>query len=717
MSATQRLGHLLVDQVGEAVSKIAGKGARKAMATAGPLINAVSKPRPLELDAIEDGARLGTVELGTAIRDIFQRGVYQAKSRFSELAEKYGDTEFMPAFVQKHEQLSDTAAEIARPWLQKIDEMEQMLPEEKTPGIISRVLEGRAWAPDDTHAGIASSAEEIFKWFAKGAQDRGLRVTNTNLEMRYMKMYMSQGKDELVARRMARKKASKVFEPLQYYWPRYFSAGTILKYKLPGKLRDDTLKRIQKRFGVGRRESLRYLNSMLIAPTEFRGGVLQHSRTMDLDGYERDLYSVLRRYVVLGSKRLAEADVFGPQDQVMYNEIMPGIKMIYGSGVEKEVDTIFKATVGEHDRRFAGLIRPLTTIHAMTMLSTAGLLQPSQLLNLIKVSGTENTFRALGTVLRDIKWNKGWWHGMQIKPGTETSLVAQSGVLMHSILDDMGPISNMRGLTAFHGRVIGLEFMDNLNRLVSAFAGRASAQVWGQDLLRGSGAVRRIAQTRLTQAGISVDDVIKRGGVLTEEELRQAGRWVSRYTQFGNRPIDMPELRSHPLGPLFYLFRSYAIQQAGFLKREMDLAVNTGDYRSLIEFMAASAMTAPAIGSLVNFVRQKPVDPNERPDQTYMRQLLTAGVGGAYWDIVRASLHGPESLAMWAVGPTGTEVFTFLGSDIPSLVGYTDETSVLPDKAPDPKPLLKHLTRRIPIFGPTFYNLWWARRYDDEGKD
>ena len=71
----------------------------------------------------------------------------------------------------------------------------------------------------------------------------------------------------------------------------------------------------------------------------------------------------------------------------------------------KVASNAYRAWSGVRDRRYDDLARGLNLIHGVTLLSTAGIVQPAQLSNVVARTSWTDTIKGLSAVLKD--WSTG----------------------------------------------------------------------------------------------------------------------------------------------------------------------------------------------------------------------------------------------------------------------------------------------------------------------
>lgn len=535
------------------------------------------------------------------------------------------------------------------------------------------------------HVDVAELIQRHLDEIGSAAEDLELPVFSGARYETVKRRALAKGATLEEAKRIAAKKARRPFQKTENYWPRYFDEATIQSY-MGGEKHEVTLQElIDRRLAQDRPEAKALLTRMLRAPGEFRGGVLQHSRdNLNLTGYDKDIMSVLTRYFMASEKRLGTARAFGADDALAMGKIS-GISSNNVSS-RKAAISVYKAWAGDADVDYRDLARFTNTIHAMTMLSTAGIVQPTQLTNTAAIIGWGRTLKAMSQVAKD--WRK-------------AKLDATSmGAVLDNIHRDFAP-TEYKGLSEAWSRLIGLDGLDRVNRVVSAVGGKLWAQDTVDKIAKSSPEVQQAMLARwapqFEKMGIKLEEVVERAktgmAVLTDDELRQAGYYVANNSQFASGALDLPEFRNTTAGQFLYLFKSYALQQANFVQEHiLKPAQEFRDARPAMRYLGGLLGGGITLGSAVRILKNR-----ETPDDEKVRvieDMALAGGFGMYFDAFRAMANGPQSVLNFAVGPTGSEAAQFLGSDIPAIF-----EGVANEGAPNLEPLEKHLTGRIPLAG------------------
>lgn len=543
----------------------------------------------------------------------------------------------------------------------------------------------------DAHSNAAELIQKHLDDIGTQAEEMELPMFSGATYESVKQRALQSGKTLEEAKRIAAKKAKRPFQKREGYWPRYFDEATVQGY-MNGELHETTLQELlDRRLAQDRPEAKALLTRMLRAPGEFRGGVLQHSRdNLDLTGYDKDIIAVLNRYFMASEKRLRTAAEFGADDALA----LANISKIDNSNTSsrKAAMNVYKAWAGDSDVEYRDLARFTNTLHAVTMLSTSGIVQPTQLNNTAAIIGWGNTLKALAVAAKD--WRKAKLDATNM------------GAILDNVHREFAP-TEYKGISEAWSRLIGLDKLDRANRVISAVGGR----MWAQNTVdriaaAGAGEQQRMLQRwapQFERMGIKLEEVLGRnaGGtpgargvaLLTNDELRQAGHYVANNSQFASGALDLPEFKNSTMGQFLYLFKSYALQQSQFVAEHViKPARDHGDARPAMRYMAGLLGGGITLGSAVRFLKHR-----ETPDDEKVRVLedmALAGGFGMYFDAFRAMANGPQSVLNFVVGPTVSESAQVLGSDIPAIV-----EGAVKEGEPNFEPILKHMTGRVPLAG------------------
>lgn len=558
------------------------------------------------------------------------------------------------------------------------------------------VMEARSAPRHDRIATAAAEMADILdKDYSEEAMNLGLRefvgpryeILLRKKEREFLEAGMPAGEARSKAEAVAARGAKVPFAPIANYFPHYNSQASLEQaLAIEGNpAREKVLRALMAQYGQDRKVAGAILDRFRTQPPEFRGGPLQHVRTLvdGAVGYERDPVVALSRYFIAGEKRLSTARVFGARDEVAMN-LLNEIKMQQGADKARLAHNLYLAFTGNAPKPFGDLAKAAGIFHSITLLSTAGLLQPAQVGNTIARAGWVNSLRGMAYVFMNRK---------------KSDLFAEeAGALIDTIRNDL-MVESVNDLPAVWSRVIGLEQLDRFNRVHAAVTGRYYAMQLAKKAREGM--LTAVDKDVLGMMGLDAGEIAQG---ITPEHMRQAGLWLSTNTQFASQVMDLPELRNSPMGPFLYLFKSFSLQQARFVKSMALQARDTGDVGPLIRYVSVMGGVAQLLPPVIRAIKGR-----EKPEEDWAEQLenlAMVGSLGAWWDWGRAMNSGPDAVFNWALGPTAGEATQLLGSDIPAAA-----QGIAGQGESNFEPLVKHLVSRTPLVGPWLKNVWWKENF------
>jgi len=527
---------------------------------------------------------------------------------------------------------------------------------------VAHVLHGDDVPMNDKVVEVAATIRMLLDDIAANASDVGLRVYSP------------------------RTNTARAFVPRKNYFPLEYSEKTIRKYMLPGPEREAALKRIMaSEQGINRAQAEAILNRYLRPEmSEFRYGHLQIQRELALPGWEEDPLKVLPQYFLRARKRIEIARTFGAADEAAHKMIRAISKE--GRDAKFAADA-YKSFADKQPKELTGLAKLARNINIMSLLTTAGIVQPAQLSNIAALTGYKNFMQGTAAFLSRNKVTQEW--------------VARTGAYMQEIVQDVVPFAE-RSVTSGYLNLIGLLPLDKANRVIAALAGRFYADDLAVKLVSGvEGKQLQNIERKLLRIGLNPEEIRAAGGVLTSEQRSRAAQSVAHITQFRGSNIDLPFNKNTTAGQFLYLFRTYAIQQSRFVHSLVDNAFRHGDWGPMMRFMTLTGTWTPAVGAFVMGARYGNWTPffgsegglsagENRPDmegiRNYIELAMYGGALGAAYDGFRAMYSGPQFMGSFLAGPTLTDVASFLGSDLPELKG-------------NPRKMLHDALKHTPLFG------------------
>jgi hypothetical protein len=683
--------------VGSAVGKTLLDVAGKALRPIAPMAKAMG----VEMESkafranLEESAAISAREIGTQVRRLTQSGraFLNTQGPSSQFLAHKIDTSENEAHV--------LAGEWARRWDEAIEGIFGKKGASKSDLYhVSDISEGLVTAKSDKHLQASQAWDGLMDEVSEMAQEHNLKEIQGGVwHSVYNKMMkvpvvgpdgVARPRTHAEAAALATKEARRSFTPREMYVPHYYSETAIREVLDDPVKMDEAIKIfINRGYAETKEDAANVVRAYLRQPAEFRGGPLQHTRELDQliqGGYEKDLRKVGARYFYSAAKRLKAAEHFGADDELFTKELLPRIAAEGGNA--QVANNLYLAFADTVDPKFRELSKLTGTLHAITLLSTAGIAQPSQLANVVARTGWTNTLKSMIHTMKD-------WRGSR-------RFAEHTGAIIDSIHQDMS-IDSPSDLSKVWLRVIGLEHLDRYNRVVAALAGRFHSQELAERLAKGNLKGYQLNKTLryLQKYGIDGDSVFKQGGKLTADQMRVAGYKTAKDTQFATSVLDMPEFRTTPAGRFMYLFKSFAFQQARFIKDELLEEAKLGNMGPTNNYMAVSLGVGSVMGPAIRGLKGR-----EEPDDPLLVEIenwATVGAFGMYWDAGRAMWHGPSSVVNWAAGPTFSELLQLGTSDVAGI-----GRGVIREGEPDFGPLVRHLVRRAPLIGPKLHNLWYG---------
>ena len=350
--------------------------------------------------------------------------------------------------------------------------------------------------------------------------------------------------------------------------------------------------------------------------------------------WDPDPRRVLPQHVVGASMRTAHVAELGQENEV----ITKGLRRIEDAGgnaaeAKKQVDRILNH-VDQAETKEMRISRLLRAVQGFK-LGLAAVNNATQ--------GTLNTMLEadLGAVAVGFK-------SMFTTAGRRFAI--ESGATIDPILhESVKELADSSRVLDRYLRATGFNATERANRVFAANAGAAYAQKLAK---RGDKRSREV----LTELGLDAEEVIARGR-LTPEEVLLAAKKFSDITQFRARPEDLPAFAAHPMGRVFFQFKSFAYAQTRFVARNTIGEIQRGNYGRAMRNLLVLGVAFPLAGELVREIRAL-LSGRERKDLEGIPRLLDsmAAVGtlGMFYDMVEAGDQG--RFLEFLTGPTFSEV-------------------------------------------------------------
>jgi hypothetical protein len=401
--------------------------------------------------------------------------------------------------------------------------------------------------------------------------------------------------------------------------------------------------------------------SQFFSPAEVRTP-FQFSRELDLGlPYETDPKKWMPLYAHYNSRRLAQAAVFGGEDEVF--QTLKGQLGQTAPGGAERLDKIWRAYIGRPkvDPALGSFSRAASNLATVAFLGPkTTLLQFMSLSNTAAAYGVRNTLVGVASALAS---------------PTTRAMVRESGATlagMRHIFDVEGPDKWALGWV----KTMGIEGTDRMTRIASAVAGltKASqvAKRYAAYMTKGplsawergrAGELERV----ITRLGLDPTALVEQGGKLTEEQARNALLMGGEKIQFASRAIDLPEFKSTNWGKWIYKFKTWSIQQAKFIDdyviKEAQRPWPHGNLKPAARYLLALGVGTEASHSVLDLLAGRTPDGN-RDNMQRVRDMLYAGALGAWGDMTNAMAGGDSGqAAKQIIGPGASSILEF-GADV-----------------------------------------------------
>jgi hypothetical protein len=236
---------------------------------------------------------------------------------------------------------------------------------------------------------------------------------------------------------------------------------------------------------------------------------------------------------------------------------------------------------------------------------------------------------------------------------------------------------------------------------LSASVGYHSALDWAAQAAQGS----RIGIERLKEFKLDPSEIMKQGGKLNDEQMKQAMFHFVNNRMFIDRPMDRSLLaNANPYMRSATMFHSIVVSQARFMRRELSIMYKGGDVKGIIQFAGTLGILFPALMPWLHGleVMTRTASPTEglqatekdynsliHPTSfgdfagTYLDMLSHLGGFGIWHAIVQSAWNDRLSTTLLgpALGP-----FVVTAGDTLKAATKPDKTQTNPFRKPNPHP-------------------------------
>lgn len=491
------------------------------------------------------------------------------------------------------------------------------------------------------------------------------------------------------------------FAPRDNYYPHF----------LPEELIND--KRAQKK-ALQQMVKIGWAKSIAEAESKFnqfvrrkvkrRYGNLENAREEDFPLYEKDPRKVLLSYVDSAYHRVTDAKYFGSGDEKAY-KLADDIALQGGDGelARRMMDRIFgKEDIDNFTRQVTGKLRGFQTV---SKLGLGAITNIGQSTSTMLRTNPKVTVQAIGDAL-----------GSNRAEAREFAL--RAGELLETSRREM--LQAAGGEMEFAGKFlnrVGFTKSEQFNRIVATNAGKRHAEDLAKQLIKNpsNGIPRRALQA----LGLDPEKILRQGR-LAEEDALKAAKTVTDDTQFSTETFDLPYSWSSPWGKVLTQFKSFGYKQTQFLGKQTKAIVSEakqGNLRPLSNALFTIGIVAPVVGEIIQDVKSI-VKNRDRSDEEglerYFNNLSTAMSFGLFDNggTLLTGKYGAGGTIGAVAGPTVSDAYNLVTAS-QSLTKdrktYTGKDEVVARA----KPLVRELTKKIPVAGGTLANTFIPNNYVD----
>lgn len=429
-----------------------------------------------------------------------------------------------------------------------------------------------------------------------------------------------------------------------------------------------SLEQEAKNFSLSRTSPRRYAN-------------LELARETNLP-YSKDP-SVLYDYIDNATRRVTDAQKFGPNDEILYDLAK---KAGTQGGDTGQLNSYLDQILGKNQN--AGAEKISRTIRAVGSSKLSPMSPIQNLTQNISHLMRTNPKAEATTIKRLID-----------SPDMAKSIAIRSGELGMEVDQAM---QELAGISNKYVKGIGMNLSERANRVLATNAGYSFAEDLSKQVGKGS----KTALRELERLGFTADEIAQG---LKESDFITAGRRVSQETQFSPGTTNLPYLWSTPAGKVVTQFKPFAFQQTGFvfkklLPRVTDEALK-GNFGPLGSMIIGYGIATPVAGEILNdiksvFRNKKREDTGSLQDRYISNALAGFSLGLLDLNTIKGATggYGPKGVASAFLGP----VVGGMGGDL--IEGIAGTSAAIGGDKYQGRVAARDALKQIPAVGQTLAN-------------
>jgi hypothetical protein len=358
-----------------------------------------------------------------------------------------------------------------------------------------------------------------------------------------------------------------------------------------------------------------------------------------------DAEDALRLYFHEMVQKQSFSQIFGPHGEV--KDILARAATAEGAS-PAIINTLtdhffgFKYT----DQAMRKLAKPAANLQILTKMALGVIPNMSQTINTIMFANSANTIRGMGNFLK--KEERG--HVMEALGHLDGTFE----VMRRMWSGGTGQTFSDRAADIFL-KGIGFTPVEMFNRYLGGSASMAFARKTTRQAINGHlrGNNLGLARRRMRDLGLDLGAIARRGH-MTEAELQTAVLKGARVTQFIPGPTRLPTWWQTPTGRVLFQFKSFAFNQAKFIRDSVVQEAAHGNVKPLLYFLSIYPLAGEMVNDTLAVIKDRDRDSNGA--WRFVENYSAVGGFGLAWNAAMALRFGRG--VDFLLGPTVSDMMS-----------------------------------------------------------